>query len=403
MADPMDMQIDSGTSPQAMTLRRRLAEKLAMQGMDSSPISSPWQGVNRIAQAVIGGMEMGGAETRERAAEDARTKTLLGLLPGGAETPSPTAAGATAEGAIPGVQMPGTTQPGAGAGGPGGARPVTGASQGMDPATAQRIRQLLSNPSTRAEGSKLLMASLVPPKPTDEMREYALAQQQGETRSFTDWKSGLKAAGATHVNIDQTGEKSFSKKTGELQAGEFQELVKRGRDAKAIISDLTALREIGSRITTGKTAEITQALGPYAEALGVKIDGLEDMQAFKAITSRLAPRMRAPGSGATSDFEMRTFLDALPTLGRTPGGNEIVANVFQALQENDIRTAEIASQALAGEMSPKDAEKQIRALPNPFAAYTAAYGRKPTGQAGGDTPDADGWRTLPNGVRVRER
>lgn len=53
------------TNPElAIALRRRkLGEHLVQQGGDASPIQSPWQGVNRLAQALIGGYELNKADT----------------------------------------------------------------------------------------------------------------------------------------------------------------------------------------------------------------------------------------------------------------------------------------------------------------------------------------------------
>lgn len=226
-------------------------------------------------------------------------------------------------------------------------------------------------------------------KMPDLVKDYNFYSQQErgagrEPKSFSDWDLMRRQAGATAITIDQKGEAQFAKEVGTQQAKRFNELVERGSQSRTIISDLDALREIGARIPggTGKTAEIIAALGPYADALGVKIEGLDDIQAYRAITSRLAPRMRAPDSGATSDFEMRTFLDALPNLGRTPGGNEIVANVYQALEEHHIRAAEIASKAMERAITPAEAERQLRALPDPFKAWTEFRRRSPAATPG---------------------
>lgn len=185
------------------------------------------------------------------------------------------------------------------------------------------------------------------------------------------------------INIDQRGDSAFATKAGQVQAERFDKLVQAGHDAQGMVANMEALKEIGSRIATGKTAQITEALGPYAEMFGVKIDGLDDLQAFKAIVAKMAPTMRAPGSGATSDFEMRQFLEALPGLGKTPGGNEIISNTLTALSEHRIASAEIGSRALAGEITPREAEKQLRALPDPMTLWRKSRGTN-TLKGGGD-------------------
>jgi hypothetical protein len=84
-------EVDSGSyTPESLKLRRRLAETMMQQGMNSGPISSPWQGVNRIVQAMMGGYQMGELERKEGLQQDAASKALMGLL-----GPGTASAGAT--------------------------------------------------------------------------------------------------------------------------------------------------------------------------------------------------------------------------------------------------------------------------------------------------------------------
>jgi len=176
------------------------------------------------------------------------------------------------------------------------------------------------------------------------------------------------------VNVNQQQESEFRKNAGKLTAERYNKIVEDGHGAQGMVADINALRELGSRIEPGKTTELKAALGPWAEAAGIKIDKLDDMQAFKAIVARMAPRLRVPGSGAQSDFELRQFLESLPSLGNTPGGNEMIANTLQALQEHKIKAAEIASQAMNGEISQSEADKRIRALEDPMTLWRRSRG-----------------------------
>ena len=271
------------------------------------------------------------------------------------------------------------------------------------------IKGLMGRPETRAQGLALYQQYSKPQEPSfDKLNDDTLYNKKtGETkpvgpgyRPLTDPEErarfGIPAedkrpyqlgpAGKlinppaeTRITVDQRGESKFREKAGGLIADRFNDYVKSGDDARGMVADLDSLREIGSRLTTGKTAEITAALGPWAEAVGVKIEGLSDLQAFKSITSKMAPRMRPPGSGATSDYEMRQYLESLPTLGKTPEGNEIIANTQQSILAHRQAVAEIASRAMAGEIEPREAEKQIRALPDPMAMWKKSRGASPAG------------------------
>lgn len=232
-----------------------------------------------------------------------------------------------------------------------------------------------ASPAERAIATSMMQSLNKADAPTDEMREYNLDSSQRKARgeqplSFFDFKTGLKKAGATNVvtNVDK-GENSFATEAGKSQAKRFDELASEGQQAKQMVSDIETLTELGKSIGTGKGAEAKAKFGPYAEALGIKIDGLSDIQAYEAIVNRVAPSLRVKGSGAQSDLELKNFLKSLPSLGNTPEGNALAAATIKGLQENKILAAEIASKALSGEISRPEAEKQLRNLPDPMTNY----------------------------------
>ena len=231
------------------------------------------------------------------------------------------------------------------------------------------------NPTLKAIAVQQLGNYTKAAAPTDEMREYNLDTAQRKARgeaplSFFDFKSGIKKAGATNVttNVDQ-GENSFAKEAGKSQAQRFDELAQGGQQAKQMVSDIDTLTELGKGIGTGKGAELKGKIGPYAEALGIKIEGLSDIQAYEAIVNRVAPSLRVKGSGAQSDLELKNFLKSLPSLGNTPEGNALAAATIKGLQENKVLAAEIASKALNGEITRPEADKQLRNLPDPMTNY----------------------------------
>jgi uncharacterized protein YfiM (DUF2279 family) len=187
-------------------------------------------------------------------------------------------------------------------------------------------------------------------------------------------QAAIRAAGRSTVvnNIDMKGEGEFSKVAGKKDAERFDEMLTAGRTANEFRTNLGALTEISKNFQTGKIAEFKATVGPYLQALGVDVSGLGDVQSYEAIIDRMAPAMRVPGSGATSDFEMKKFLSALPQLGRTPGGNATISAVLDGVMANRMKAAEIANQALTGQKSRQDANKEILALPDPLAAWKAA-------------------------------
>jgi hypothetical protein len=187
---------------------------------------------------------------------------------------------------------------------------------------------------------------------------------------YDTWATAKARAAATMINNNVgTGETSFEKEAGKVQANRFNDLVEGGQQAKQMLSDVSTLTDLGKNIGTGKAAQFKAVVGPYADALGVPVKGLSDIQAYEAIVNRVAPTLRVKGSGAQSDFELKNFLKSLPSLGNTPEGNNISVSVMQGLQQNKVLAAEIASKAMNGEITRAEADKQLRNLPDPMIPY----------------------------------
>lgn len=205
------------------------------------------------------------------------------------------------------------------------------------------------------------------PKPTPDVQNYEYA---ANNPGFAEYQQQLKRAGAQTTNIN-TGSNSskFVEESDKSAASRMNDYVVEGGNAVQLMSDMEQLLELGSIIGTGKEAEIKSYLGPYAEMFGINIANLGEAQAFKSITDRLAPQMRPAGAGSSSDTDVKMYLNALPNLRNSPDGNIIIANTMRGLAQNKIEAAEIAAKAQVGEITWQEAEKQIRALPNPYENF----------------------------------
>jgi len=207
--------------------------------------------------------------------------------------------------------------------------------------------------------------------------EYA-RQEQAAGRTplgIMEYALQFEKAGASNTNVNVGGNNSkFIDEADKLAADRLGKIVEGGQGAASFLGDIQQLRDLGTLFNTGKEAEVKAMLGPWAEYVGIDIAGLGEMQAFDAIAARLAPQMRPAGSGAASDFDARQFLKSLPSLGNTPEGNAILTSTFAALQEHKLKAAEIAGRAFAAAGDPngitwQEAERLIRALPNPYEGF----------------------------------
>lgn len=197
------------------------------------------------------------------------------------------------------------------------------------------------------------------------------AQQAGLKPGTPEYNQFMISGGTGPQTIINNGSNTseFVKKSDEAAAKRMDEIVAAGQTAPQTMADMQQLIDLGATIGTGQGANLKAKLGPYAHALGIDIANLGDIQAYEAITSRLAPQMRATGSGSSSDRDVSMFLQSLPSLRNMPQGNEIIANTMKAVAQNKINAADLASKAQRGEITWQDADRQIRELPNPYYLF----------------------------------
>lgn len=195
----------------------------------------------------------------------------------------------------------------------------------------------------------------------------------------------------TRIDLNK-GENKFDEEMGKGQAKRFNDLIAEGDVAQGRLADIQTLRETSRRLgSQGSSANLKATVGPFAESLGIKVDGLSDIQLYESITQRLAPTLRAPGSGSTSDIEFKGFLRAIGPLSNTPAAREMILDTFEAASRNDIARADIASRLAQKEITRGQAEKEIRALPNPLEAFREFRKQNPdlVGQAIKESAETD--------------
>lgn len=110
MVDAINDYADSGyLTPATLLSRRKLAQDMLEAGMQTTPISSHWQGLARLAQAGLGGFNMGSLDAQERQ-QGKRDSALMASLFGGGTAPaaSPTSSmPAAPAAAAPALSLPG--------------------------------------------------------------------------------------------------------------------------------------------------------------------------------------------------------------------------------------------------------------------------------------------------------
>lgn len=173
------------------------------------------------------------------------------------------------------------------------------------------------------------------PLTAEEKTSYGLPADSA-AQMGPDGKVDTLGGGQTiNVNTGEGVDGALSKKLAEKEGESWAALKDAGMVAGAMSQDLGLLDELI------KVAPQGPVIGPLAETFkGFSSAG----DAFQSIVKRVAPSLRTPGSGATSDIEYQGFLDGLPALKNSPEANTLINQIMKSKaainkQRSDIVTA----------------------------------------------------------------
>lgn len=248
------------------------------------------------------------------------------------------------------------------------------AALGLDPATVELVKaQIAMDPKS---GAKLLSqiiganirAKLTAQKPDTPSAHAKMLQEAGYapgTPEFTQAMrrhveaatKGAATGGGAVVNVS-TGEagKTYGKEFGKFAL----EAVQTAQNAADTASDVTMVVDGMRGMGGGPVAQFKAWAGQFAPA-GTGWANLNSMaELANTIQAKLAPQMRAAGSGATSDLEMKMFLRAIPTFATSEDGRELMAKYTRRISDRAQIRAEIVSDIEGSGKLPTPAEISLR-------------------------------------------
>lgn len=188
-------------------------------------------------------------------------------------------------------------------------------------------------------------------------------------------------------DVMDAGTRKFAEKAGEHVAEQFTTLAAGGRDALKMKGDINTLKPLIESADTGRLTPFRTELTAWADSMGVKLPGIEkvpDAEAITAVVSRITPTLRPPGSGSSSDFDAKMFGASLPGLARTKPGNRMIVETLDAFADRKVQEAEIAEQALTGQIDRGTAMRKMREL-GPVITEEKAKKMQALAQMGGKT------------------
>jgi hypothetical protein len=147
-------------------------------------------------------------------------------------------------------------------------------------------------------------------------------------------------SGAPVTNIDM-GQKTVAIERAKAQVA--SETAAEG--ALAVAGDVRAIVDVLKPYQGGKLDQLKAELGPYFPGTNfAKISSAAGIA--EALRAKIAPTLRVPGSGATSDFEMKQFMAAIPSLAQYPEGRELLATYTQRFADRSAAAADIKAKMI---------------------------------------------------------
>jgi hypothetical protein len=202
----------------------------------------------------------------------------------------------------------------------------------------------------------------------------------------------LRIAGRSQINV---GDKVLAGERAKSQAKAEENAI----NAQSAASDVKAIIEVLRPYRGGAWQDFAGQVGAYLP--GTKVEQLATArQTAEAIRAKLAPTLRVEGSGATSDFEIKSFLSAIPSLFNTREGRETLATYSQRLADRAAAAADIRAELVdSGTFSIANFQKALkeRGLDRVFTPEDIKVLR------GGSVPTAAGTNLSTEGQKAYEK
>ena len=116
-----------------------------------------------------------------------------------------------------------------------------------------------------------------------------------------------------------------------------------------------------SDIQTGGLTELTMPFKSIMSQLfNTDLTELQGLEFLRSISYKLAPKMRAPGSGSTSDTEFKAYQQAILDIGNTPFANYLSLYSMKKMKENTIKQFFLEENLMEKGVSTTEINKQLQ-------------------------------------------
>lgn len=220
------------------------------------------------------------------------------------------------------------------------------------------LNEVAANERLQRElNAKAALASAKPTATSATEKKYNFLRSTGMPHEQA-LAEALKTGGGITVEGDK-GVDEFAK----MDAKNLSEVFQAGATAQSSLAKIERLADLLSRTPTGGAANVKVIAGDF----GIETEGLDDLQAARALINQLVPAQRPAGSGPMSDADLELFKQSLPRIINTPRGNEVILETMRGIARYDAMGAKIVQDYRAGRIDKNTAFQMLLDRPDPFA------------------------------------
>ena len=192
-----------------------------------------------------------------------------------------------------------------------------------------------------------------PEKPPANVQNYEYAAAHGFKGTFEDWTKLKDPMVQVNTGDTGSGDKELRKALGTKEGERWDALQSAGTVSGSMAQDFQVLDRL---MTVAPQSPLT---GPFLQMFpGMSTTGA----AFQSIVTRIAPSLRTPGSGATSDLEYEGMLNSLPRLQNYPEANQLIAEVMKGKAALNVERSDVITAYQNDEITSKEARSKLAEL-----------------------------------------
>lgn len=206
--------------------------------------------------------------------------------------------------------------------------------------------------------------------------EYWLSQGYAPEKAAEMARAG--AGGSTTVVNTGAGDKKFDEGFATADAETLGSVYSAGLAATRNIGRIDQLERFLATAPQGMQGGFTAMAADIGLNLG---EGVDELQAARAIINSLVPEQRPAGSGTMSDADLVLFKQSLPAILNQAGGNAYILQTMRGIAQYDAEGANIVQRLRAGEIDRPTAFKLLMERKNPLSDFKAPAAQPSAGKA----------------------